>query len=383
MSVSYGGDSITFADSSVLSSGQTGFKNRIINGDMRVSQRGAAVNVAAAGGSTYGSCDRFTLINYFGNGWINTEQSTDAPSNFINSLKLTVGAAAPLSGTTGFYTALVQNIEGYNIADLYGSTVKLSFWVKSSVVGTYSVTFQNAATVSLDSNSRLYVAEYTISQANTWEKKSITVDLAAGSASGTWNKTNGAGLAILWNLGAESNRKGNAYLNTWGTVGTTYNLMSGSSTQWASNAGATFYISGVQLEKGSTESNFDYRPYGTELALCQRYFYAAGANDGGYTISVGHGISAGGSSVWRASIFLPVPLRTTQSITETNMEVWNPSFGSTAISSISTIYYLDRGIFLEVDVTATSNHGITGGYPAWMQTKGSGGKSTFDINAEL
>ena len=272
MSVSYGGDSITFEDSSVISSGWTGFKNRLINGDMRVNQRGASVNVASGGGTTYSSCDRFTLVNYFGSGWINTEQSTDVPSGFTNSLKLTVGAAPPLSGSTGYIVDIVQCVEGNNIADLYGSNVTLSFWVKSSVTGTYSVTFQNTTPTGNDSSTRLYIAEYTISSANTWEKKTITVNLATGNASGTWNKTNGAGLSVCWNLGAESNRKGNTYLNTWGTMGSTPNIQSSSQVQWATNAGATFFITGAQLEKGSTASSFEYRPYGEELALCQRYY---------------------------------------------------------------------------------------------------------------
>jgi hypothetical protein len=152
------------------------------------------------------------------------------------------------------------------------TTWSLSFWVKSSVTGTYSVTFQNTTPVGNDSATRLYVAEYTILQTNVWEKKTITVNLATGSASGTWNKTNGGGLSICWNLGAESNRKGNTYLNTWGTQGSTPNVQSSSQVQWATNAGATFFLTGVQFEKGSTASSFDYRPFGTKLQLCQRYF---------------------------------------------------------------------------------------------------------------
>ena len=232
-----------------------GFKNRLINGDMRVSQRGS-VNVTAAGGSTYTAADRFNLVNYFGSGNIQTALSTSlVPNGYAYSLQLTVGTAPPLSGTTGYYTGLAQTIEGYNISDCYNGYVTLSFWVRSSIAGTYSVAFMNSTSIAQNANTRIYIANYTISGA------------------GVWDKGNNTGLTVMWNLGAEGVRKGNTYLNTWGTMGSTYQYQSLSQTQWAATAGATFNIAGTQLEPGSAATSFDNRDYQSEYSRCCRYFH--------------------------------------------------------------------------------------------------------------
>ena len=279
-------DLMTTSDG-VSSSGLYGFKNRIINGAMTISQRGST-NVTAAGGNIYVAADRFCMFNYFGSGQINTATSTSVvPSGYSNSLSLTVNTAVPLSGTTGYLVNVAQTIEGFNIADCYNQSITLSFWVRSSITGTYTVSFYNASNAGATSATRWYNATYTINSANTWEQKTITVSLSAGTASGTWLSDNGVGLNIAWGLGAESVRKGNTYLNTWGTVGTTYDFQVSSQTQWASTAGATFYITGVQLEKGSVATSFDYRPYGTELALCQRYFWKVGGTAAYEQIAMG------------------------------------------------------------------------------------------------
>ena len=350
-----------------------GFKNRIINGAMVIDQRNNGASVSASVDSTnYFAVDRF-LFQKVGAGVVTMQQSNIAPAGFSYSLKALV-ATVDTSVAAGDFANITHVIEGFNTTDFgFGaagaSTVTVSFWVRSNITGTYGVALVNSV------GNRSYVTNYTINAANTWEQKTITV---AGDTSGTWLKDNSAGFLVRFGLMVGTNFQQTA--GSWGTVNA---MGSSSQVNWMATVGNEFYITGVQLEKGSQATAFDYRSYATELALCQRYFYVAGAIGGGYTITVGHGISPGGSSVWRASIAIPVPLRTTPSITETNMDVWNPAFGSTAINTISTIYYLDRGIFLEVDVTTTSSHGITGGYPAWLQTKGSGGKSTFDISAEL
>lgn len=251
----------------------TGFKNRLINGNCLITQRGS-VNIPFGGGNTYTAVDRFSMVNYWGAGQVNTAQSTTAPSGFTNSLSLTVATPAPLNGSTGYFCSLSQIIEGFNIADCYNTSVTLSFWVRSSVTGTYSVTFGNANSVGFGDGARFYVANYTISAANTWEQKTITVPLNTGTASGTWNTTNGSGLGVVWNLGAESNRKGDAALNSWQTLPVSggYPLQSASQVNWLSTSGATFFLTGVQLEKGSTTTSFDYLDYGRQLIQCQRYY---------------------------------------------------------------------------------------------------------------
>jgi hypothetical protein len=240
--------------------GITGFKNRLINGAMMIDQRNAGASISvAAGGSGYG-VDRFYSENYQ-SGTITIQQSSTAPAGFINSLVHTVTVTdTPASGDYLFEST---SIEGLNMADLgWGTanaqTVTLSFWVRSSVTGTYGIGLRNSA------GNRSYVATYTVSAANTWEQKTVTI---AGDTSGTWLTTNGLGVRVFWDLGSGSNFNGTA--NTW-NAGSCWRTSG--CVNWISNSGATFYITGVQLEKGSTATSFDYRPYGTELALCQRYY---------------------------------------------------------------------------------------------------------------
>jgi len=245
-------------------------RNLIINGAMGVAQRGG-VDVTSGGGTTFTATDRYGLLNYWGSGQVGTSQSTETPSGFDNSLELEVDTAPPMSGSTGYSCNLCQTIEGYNIRHAYTGNITLTFWVRSSVIGTYSVTFSNSSTA-ISLGDRVYVTEYTVNTINTWEKKTITVDLSAGVASGTWNTTNGAGLGIHWNLGGESNRKGDTHLDSWGTLASAnVDIMSADQVNWISNASATFYLTGVQLEVGNTATPFEHRSYDDELARCQRY----------------------------------------------------------------------------------------------------------------
>jgi hypothetical protein len=236
-----------------------GFKNRIINGAMVIDQRNAGASVTPAG-SGY-NLDRWvyqpTPASKF-----SIQRSTVAPAGFSNSLLLTVVSAYTPSGNDSINIG--QYIEGFNVADLnWGTanakTVTLSFWVNCSVTGTYSVQFGG-------DNGRGYIGTYTVNSANTWEQKSITVP---GDTSGTYGTTNGTGITVFFALGAGSGRQNTA--NTWIASGYTTTAATGSTNLVATN-GATLYITGVQLEVGSTATSFDYRPYGTELALCQRYY---------------------------------------------------------------------------------------------------------------
>ena len=252
-------DLMTTSDG-VSSSGLYGFKNRIINGAMMVSQRNGTSTVATPTDGQY-VLDRFATFTN-GGGVYSVGQSSTAPAGFTNSMLCTVTTIDSSIAATDYYL-LTQSIEGYNVADLgFGTanaqTVTISFWVRSSVTGTFGFGLRQG------SGTRSYVATYTINSANTWEQKSITI---AGDTSGTWATDNTAGMIATWDLGSGSNRNGTA--NTW-NAGNYWRTSS--CVNWIANSGATFYITGVQLEKGSTATSFDYRPYGTELQLCQRYY---------------------------------------------------------------------------------------------------------------
>jgi hypothetical protein len=240
-----------------------GFKNRIINGAMVIDQRNAGASVTAGVGYTYDidrwfggavQASKFTMQRNSG--------SVTPPSGFTNYLGAVSSSAYSVLSTDTFY--LSQVIEGYNIADLAwgtasAATVTLSFWVRSSLTGSFGGALQNG------SSNRAYAFTYTVSAANTWEQKTITI---AGDQSGTWATDNTGGIYLRFGLGAGSNYTSGSS-GAWSATNTTQ--PTGTVSVVGTN-GATFYITGVQLEKGSTATSFDYRPYGTELALCQRYY---------------------------------------------------------------------------------------------------------------
>jgi hypothetical protein len=236
----------------------TGFKNRIINGAMVIDQRNAGASVTPTGIAF--SLDRWKYQTSQSSK-LSFQQDTTAPAGFKNSLKISVASA--FTAGAADYFVLQQPIEGFNCSDLsFGSasasTVTLSFWVRSSLTGTYSGCLQNATP------DRSYVFTYTINSANTWEQKTITI---TGDQSGTWSTGNTTGIVVDFDLGSGSN-----YQNSAGSWVASNKFTNASQANFVGTAGATFYITGVQLEKGSTATSFDYRPYGTELALCQRYY---------------------------------------------------------------------------------------------------------------
>jgi len=243
----------------INASNDFGFKNRIINGAMVIDQRNAGAAVTLS--SDLYVIDRFAC-RAMTSLTSTAQQSSTAPTGFSKSLLYTVGTGA--TAAVGDRNTIAQAIEGFNIADLgWGAagaaTVTLSFWVRSSVTGTFGGALANGTL------ARSYPFTYTISVANTFEYKTITV---AGDTSGTWATTNSAGIYVWFDMGC-----GATYLGTAGAwAGADYRGATGD-TKLVATTGATLYITGVQLEKGSTVTSFDYRPYGTELALCQRYYY--------------------------------------------------------------------------------------------------------------
>ncbi len=238
-----------------------GFKNRIINGQMVLDQRNAGASVTPVSNQYlvdrfwYGStqASKFTAQQNAG--------SVTPPAGFVNYLGMTVASAVSIGAGDAFYIS--QYIEGYNVSDLgFGSanakTVTLSFQVYSSLTGTFGGALKNS------NSTRNYPFTYTISTANTWTTISVTI---AGDTSGTWGNTNGVGIQVVWGLGV-----GSTFSATAGAWTATNAYSSTGAVSVVGTNGATFYITGVQLEVGSTATSFDYRPYGTELMLCQRYY---------------------------------------------------------------------------------------------------------------
>ena len=256
------------------SNGITGFKNRIINGAMVIDQRNAGASVSFSTGANVYPIDRFQGSIAQGSGHT-AQQSTTVPAGFVNSVLVTIGTGA--SASAGNISRLFQVVEGFNCADLdwglaTASTVTLSFWVKSSLTGTFAGGLYNSAA------NRNYVFTYAISAANTWEQKSITI---AGDTSGTWLKNNGAGIYVNWDLGT-----GSTYQGTAGAWAAGVAWATSGSVKLAATSGANWSVTGVQLEKGSTATSFDYRDIGRELIMCQRFFersYNIGAATGSFT----------------------------------------------------------------------------------------------------
>ena len=269
-----------------------GFKNRIINGAMVIDQRNAGASVTPTAGAFTVDRWQFSISQA---SKLTAQQSSTAPAGFSKSLLITSLSAYTVG--VGEVFGLLQPIEGLNMIDVgFGSanasTVTLSFWVRSSLTGTFGGVLTNYA------NDRTYPFSYTISSANTFEQKTVTI---AGDTSGTWNTTNSGWGQVWFSLGSGANQSGTA--GAW--VASSKYSVTGATSVVGTN-GATFYITGVQLEKGSTATSFDYRPYGTELALCQRYYYRIKNNTGSSGAApFGSGVA---QSTTLARIFVPFPV---------------------------------------------------------------------------
>ncbi len=263
---------------------------------MVIDQRNAGASVTVNSATATYPVDRWFGRGVASAGVFTLQQVSDSPVGFKNSVKATVTTTAASPSATDFY-GIQHRIEGYNIADLgYGTAasqaVTVSFWVKSSVTGTFTVGLGN-------NNDQHIPATFVVNSANTWEQKTVAV---AATTAGTWDSTNGTGLLVQFTLGAGSSRTGTA--NTWSS--SFFINATGSTNLMATNS-ATFYITGVQLEKGTTASPFEYRQYGTELALCQRYLPALVAEGTFEVIGVGQAYS---TTAARVQFRFPVDART-------------------------------------------------------------------------
>lgn len=261
-----------------------GARNLIINGAMQVAQRGTSATAAGASGVYL--IDRFEGFAS-GGGAYTMEQSTTVPNNtFKNSAKLVVTTADSSIASSDYY-AFNYNIEGQDIVPTgYGTSdaksLSLSFQVRSSVTGTYSVTCYN------HDGTRGYLNTFTISSADTWTEVNLTWE---GDTGGTWNKDNTKGMVIRFDLGGGSSGHGTA--NQWTTSGSFAANRTSGSVDWIATSGATFYITGVQLEVGEQATPFEHRSYGDELRRCQRYF------EGSTRANASHTGSAGLIWTWR------------------------------------------------------------------------------------
>lgn len=273
-----------------------GMRNRIINGDMRIDQRNAGASFTNSNQSQIG-LDRWR--NYGLSGAVLTlQQSTLAPTGFANSQSVTVTTSTTANDSGG----IAQRIEAHNVYDLAwgtssGASVTASFWVRGSITGTYNFWVQYNGSVS----SYYYVGTYTISASNTWEYKTVTIPAPPTAAGAFTAALNTQYMEVRFSMTSSGGSAVSA--NTWSTNSTP---KSTGAVDLASNSGATWYVTGVQLEKGSAASAFEYRQYGQELVLCQRYYQQIdyGHHNGGLT-----------ANWYQFNIGFPVVMRTDPTMT--------------------------------------------------------------------
>ena len=336
-----------------------GFKNRIINGGMVIDQRNAGASVTPTNGQY--------LVDRWAAGLsqaskFSAQQNSGAvtpPLGYINYLGIVSLSAYAIGASDTFF--IRQAIEGLNVADLgWGTasaqTVTLSFWVRSSLTGTFGGAVQNSAA------SRNYPFSYTIISANTWEQKSITI---SGDTTGTWLTTTGIGLQLIVGLGIGSTLSGT------GGAWTASNIISVTgATSVVGTNGATFYITGVQLEKGTQATSFDFRDYGRELIMCQRYFQLASS-------IVGAGTSATqvASSVPFQVQMRGTPTLSTQGVIQLTDGTADFIQSATSISSLGTTS--NGAVFFIANFTSIVNNRF------YLGPRLSANTNTVTLSAEL
>ena len=312
-------------------------KNKIINGACVIDQRNAGASVTPT--TAQYLVDRWKAV-LSASGKYTAQQnagSVTPPAGFVNYLGFTSTSAYSISATDQFYNT--QIIEGYNIADLgWGTanakTVTLSFQVYSSLTGTFGGSFQNSA------QDRCYPFSYTISSANTWTTISVTI---AGDTTGTWLTTTGVGIRVIFSLGT-----GSTYSATAGSWTSTNFITSATgATSVVGTSGATFYITGVQLEVGSSATGFEYRQYGQELALCQRYYAIL-------TTPIQYAGFASGAATVSGMIYFPTTMRAAPTVGGTVTASNSAASGVRNITSQGAGIYTDTGSSNNTSVTLTT-----------------------------
>jgi hypothetical protein len=341
----------------------SGNRNKIINGDMTISQRGTTF-VAPAGYTL----DRFIFSTGgpTGGGVATVTQSTDAPNNtFQYSLKVDV-TTADTSIAAGDFSVITHRIEGYNVRDLIGQTFTLSFWVKSPKTGVHCVSFRNSIF------DRSHVLEYTVSTANTWEYKSVTVTGGLITA-GTWDWTNGLGLDVVFTL-----LSGTTLQTTTGSWQTGNFIGTSNQVNVMDNVTNDFFLTGVQLEIGTVATPFERRPFGTELALCQRYYELISASvSTPLGTGVGQCISAT-TAFFQVGSFVPkrtVPVATLSGAT--SFSITNAAASLITSTGVSILNYGAS----QTTILITVASGLTAGNSSHLY--GGTGGATVQLSSEL
>ena len=355
------------AELAALIGSQTALSNRnlIINGAMQVAQRNSSSAVTITGDGVYNTVDRFKARTFGGSGRFSMQQVTDTPDNsFTNSLKLVV-TTTDTSGTNGYTIEHVVEdsvISAAGLGDSDAHPVTLSFWVKSSVTGSYSASLRANNSTGTPAN----VQEYTISSADTWEHKKITYP--AYTAGLTL-----AHLLVDFGLGKQTSKT----TSTLGTWQTTNFVFGNNQVDWQSNSGATFYLTGVQLELGEQATPFEHRSFADELERCKRYFQQIGSGYG----------KASSSSAFDCSITFNPPMRTSPTVSNngTTVQITNitsADHNQSSASCADTDSGVTDGTYGGGRVRFSNFSGLSSGTTYAIDHNGShGGAATFD--AEL
>jgi hypothetical protein len=343
--------SLANVSTSALNGGPlAGTRNRIINGDMRIDQRNAGASITPTTDGVF-SMDRWKLRNSAASKF-SAQQSSTAPTGFSKSLLITsLAATTPASGD---YYAIQHVVEGYNASDLDWGTanaksVTLSFWVRSSLTGTFGGSLTNY------NNAQSYIFNYTISAANTWTQVVLPI---AGPATGSWDSTNSGAFNITFALGM-----GSTFQSTAGSWIAGNYFATSSATSVVGTNGATFYITGVQLEAGTVATPFERRSYGQELSLCQRYYYRVVSNvaDNNYARLSIFGQCASSTTAF-AEVLFPVSMRTNPTSLQTTGTANNYSlFNSAGSGVVATALAFNAGSAHSGEVLVTVASGLVAG----------------------
>lgn len=344
-------------------------RNRIINGDMRISQQAAGALVAVNTNADFWPVDMLRCGAQVADGVFTAQQlSTTPPAGFTNYVHFVTTTADASIGAAQLYAATIA-IEGNNCRDLlYGTasakTITLSFWVKSSLTGAFSGALSNSAT------DRSYPFSYTINSAATWEQKTITI---TGDLTGTWLTDTGIGIRVYFDLGSGTSRRATA--NSW-AAGSNITGVTGAVSLIATNA-ATLDLTGIQFELGSTATQFEFRPMATELAMCQRYYVKLGGSTSTDPISLAHAISATVAYCLRP---FPVVMRAAPTGTVNNPT--NFTTGNAAGGTINcTALTFSSASTSMVQLNATVAAGLVAGNASNLLSGTS--NATIDVSAQI